>query len=354
MQIFNKETFFKNKITTVNFILAIVVMFIHSENVALYENAHFVVSLFERFISHSLGDLAVPTFFMISSYLFYRNFHLNQLIIKYKRRIKSVLCPYLIWNSLYFIIFYLITFFPIILSFMTTEAFILSPKLIFDAILFHKYNKVFWFMQQLIYFIMLSPLVYFFSKRKWGIIGVVIIFIIGIYCPIFPNNQYGIQINMINYWILGCYFALHKPSQFEEKGAKAFASLSVSVFIILLIIRFALDYIIENPTFLLIFSSLLLLINVPFLWFALSPVIPSHTPWWMQISFFIYATHPLLVDAWKKGSARLLPDTSFFCLANYIFAVIISFMIIIASAKLLLKFSPGLWEILTGGRKPGP
>lgn len=350
MQVSDEKNFFRNKVTVVSFILAVGVMFIHSENTALYENPSSFISAIEYFISHSLGDLAVPAFYMISSYLFYRNFQPDQLIKKYKSRIKSVFCPYLIWNSIYFIIFYIITSFPAILSFMTTEKFILSPQLIFEAVFFHKYNKVFWFMQQLIYFIILSPLVYYLLKRKKGIIWGVICLIIGTYFPVFPNNQFGFYINMNAYWILGCYFAIHRPLQFEEQGSKTFISLSAFICIILLIIRFILNYI--NAPLLCLFDPLLLFINVPFLWFALSSFVPSQTPWWMRINFFIYATHPLLVDSWKKGSARLLPDTPFFCLTNYILAVIISFVIIVIAARFLIKCLPGLWEILNGGRKP--
>ena len=352
MQSSNEQYSFNNKVTTVSFILAITVMFIHSENIALYENSHLFVSILEYLISHSIGDLAVPTFFMISSYLFYRNFHSNQILNKYKSRIRSIFFPYLLWNSLYFIIFYIITLFPTFRTFMTTEQFALSPQLIWEAVFFHKYNNVFWFMQQLIYFIALSPLVYYLLKGKSGIMLVIICLVIGIYCPMFPNIWYGVKFNMMVYWFLGCYFAIHKPSLFEKAGKENFVSLSVFICIILLIIRFLLDYVLGNLLFFPILSPILLFINVPFFWFALSSFIPSKTPWWMQITFFIYAAHPLLVDAWKKASAYFLPDNSFLCLANYVLAVIVSFIIIIISAKLLIKFLPKLWTALNGGRTP--
>lgn len=353
MTISDKNVFFRNKITAVNFILAIGVMFIHSENIALYENSRFSIALFlEYFISHSLGDLAVPTFFMMSSYLFYRNYQPNQLINKYHRRIKSTLCPYLIWNCLYLVAFYAITSLPFISSFMTTERFTLSPHLIFEAIFYHKYNKVFWFMQQLIYFIILSPLVYLLLKKKWGIAWIGAFLIIGLFYPTLPDNQYGIRINMMVYWLIGCWFAIHKPSKYEEKGSKSFVFASIFIACVLVIVRFILDYAIDSSTLLSFISPILMFFNVPFLWFALSSFVPSHTPWWMRISFFIYSAHPLLVDAWKKGSARLLPDNSFFCLANYVLAVFFSFIVITIAARFLLKYMPRTWTILNGGRQP--
>ncbi len=351
MQASNEEHFFSNKITFVSFISAIAVMFIHSENTVFYKNTLSFIPDIEYFISYSLGNLTVPTFFMMSSYLFFRNFHWTQLVNKYKRRIKSILFPYLIWNSLYFTIFYIVMFFPGIRSFMITEPIFVSPQVIIDAILFHKYNKIFWFMQQLIYFIILSPVTYFLLQKKWSIILPFLFILIGIYYPSVPVHPQGIQINMIVYWFLGCYFAIHKPALFEKKSTKGTTLLSVFLCTILLISRFLLEFVIESTSTLVGFSSLLLFFNIFFLWFALNPFIPSSTKWWMHISFYIYVTHPLLIDAFSKFYARFLPDSSFFCLTNYCFAIVFSFLFIIASAKILNKYFPKLWSILNGGRR---
>lgn len=350
MQVSNKNHFFNNKITFVSFASAMTVMFIHSENTLLYKNVLPVIPYIEYFISYTLGNLAVPTFFMMSSYLFYRNFHIDQLAPKLKRRVKSILFPYLIWNLLYFILFYIVMFFPVIRSFMITEPFKISPQVIIEAVLFHKYNTIFWFMQQLIYFIILSPVTYFLLRRKWSIILPFLFIFIGIYYPSIPNHPQGIQINMIVYWFLGCYFAIHKPTLFEGKGTKVMTFLSAFLCIILLVSRFLIEFIIDVTPVSFILSSLLLFFNVHFLWFSLNLLSLSSTKWWMQISFFIYITHPLLIDAFSKLYAHFLPDSSFFCLTNYCFAVIFSLLLITTSAKILIKYFPKLWNILNGGR----
>lgn len=352
MQVSKENNFFNNKITFVSFISAIAVMFIHSENIVLYNNTSPFIINIEYFISYTLGNLAVPTFFMISSYLFYRNFHLSHLADKFKRRIKSTLFPYLLWNLLYFVLFYIVTFFPFIRSFMTTEPFTISLQSIAEAIFFHKYNNVFWFMQQLIYFNILSPFIFFIVKNKWGVIFPFIFLFIGTYYPSFPANQFGISNNMIAFWFLGCYFAIHQPKLFETKGSKSLTVLSFCICILLCITRFLLEFII-TPLF-LVLSPVLLFFNVLLLWFALNPIIPFNTKWWMKINFFIYATHPLLIDAFSKLYAHFLPDSSFFCLTNYCLAVIFNFLLIAALAKILTKYFPKLWNMLNGGRRPQP
>ena len=258
----NTKTFFEQKITTMNFVLALLVMFIHSENTSLYGSTLSLASCIEKFISITLGDLAVPLFYMISSYLFYRNYDSSQISKKYQRRIKSILIPYFVWNVLYLILFCVITRSSYLLTLMTTEIFSLSWKLLFDSILFHKFNMVFWFMQQLIYFIILSPLVYGLTKKKiFPFLSIALIFL-GAYIPSFPNNTYGIRIDMLTYWILGCYFATHKTILFEKKNSSPF---SLVCFTVLIITRYVSSYYMNDITFYNIVMSILLFINVPLL-----------------------------------------------------------------------------------------
>ena len=310
----NTKTFFEQKITTMNFVLALLVMFIHSENTSLYGSTLSLASCIEKFISITLGDLAVPLFYMISSYLFYRNYDSSQISKKYQRRIKSILIPYFVWNVLYLILFCVITRSSYLLTLMTTEIFSLSWKLLFDSIPFHKFNMVFWFMQQLIYFIILSPLVYGLTKKKiFPFLSIALIFL-GAYIPSFPNNTYGIRIDMLTYWILGCYFATHKTILFEKKNSSPF---SLVCFTVLIITRYVSSYYMNDITFYNIVMSILLFINVPLFWFSINWVPSSYLPWWTRITFFIYASHPLLVDGLKKVNAAFLPHTSLWMLINY-------------------------------------
>ena len=57
----------------------------------------------ERILGERLGQIAVPGFFMVSSYLFFRGFCWEKLIPKWRSRIRSLVLPYLLWNFLYYI-----------------------------------------------------------------------------------------------------------------------------------------------------------------------------------------------------------------------------------------------------------
>lgn len=343
--------YFRNKITATNFILAILVMFLHSQNVEQYETVEQTfVPGFEYFVSRTLGNLAVPCFFLISAYLFFRNYRRDKIVEKYKSRIRSVLIPYLLWNFLYYVAFLVLVTFPVSRYFMDTQQVEFSVQELLQAVFHYKYNGVYWFMQQLIWFVVLSPVVWILMRKKAGLILPALCMVLhcsGIYLPFYGL---GIRFDMLVYWCLGCYFALHEADAFENRGSRAKIYVSGAIALILLGIRFWLEFVDVGNGYNNYLLSVLLLGNVLAFWFALDIFRYEKTYWWMEITFFIYSAHPMLVDAVKKGMAKLLPDAPVLCMVNYFAAVGVSLGLIIFIAGILMKYAPRVWGVLNGGR----
>ncbi|NFO15164.1 hypothetical protein FDB34_13350, partial [Clostridium botulinum] len=75
---------FSYKIVYINYILAILIVFLHSNNVHMFKN-EMIGSEFLIFIENTISTLAriaVPLFFLISAYLFYKKFTIYLLIYK--------------------------------------------------------------------------------------------------------------------------------------------------------------------------------------------------------------------------------------------------------------------------------
>lgn len=96
-------------ISFLRFPLIVAVVFIHSipENVglnALSDVTNDNLTVYEGtryFISNIVARIAVPAFFFISGFLFFRKtdyFNINAYVQKLKKRGKSLLIPYLFWN----------------------------------------------------------------------------------------------------------------------------------------------------------------------------------------------------------------------------------------------------------------
>lgn len=86
-------------INFLRFPLIVGVVFIHS---LVLENENYTVySFLLKFISNTICSISVPLFFFFSGYLFFyssNNYNLNFFVGKLKRRIKSLVFPYLFWN----------------------------------------------------------------------------------------------------------------------------------------------------------------------------------------------------------------------------------------------------------------
>lgn len=107
------------KILFFNFILSVLIVLLHSNcKVTLGwnndgTNLSNFIELLTTYIS-CIGHIAVPMFYIISAYLFYHNIStLKDTLSKIKKRIKTLLIPYLLWNTFlypFFGLFYILLF----------------------------------------------------------------------------------------------------------------------------------------------------------------------------------------------------------------------------------------------------
>lgn len=104
------------KILFFNFILSVLIVLLHSNcKVTLGwnndgTNLSNFIELLTTYIC-CIGHIAVPMFYIISAYLFYHNIStLKDTLSKIKKRIKTLLIPYLLWNTFlysFFLLFYI-------------------------------------------------------------------------------------------------------------------------------------------------------------------------------------------------------------------------------------------------------
>ncbi|MDO4469079.1 MAG: acyltransferase [Bacillota bacterium] len=134
-------------------VCSFMVVGIHSYNAGNFSKMD-VVSRLEGFLAHGVFMSAVPIFFFISAYLFYRNTNsMVDIYGKMKRRINSVLIPFLAWSTIYYV-FYAVG----------SKIFALNTVVdvsiggLIKGIIFYEYVFPMWFMFMLVVFTMLAPL----------------------------------------------------------------------------------------------------------------------------------------------------------------------------------------------------
>lgn len=128
--------------------LSVLVIFVHSTHFSLaslqavphsgFFSASFLIKI-EFFFSEFLGQVAVPGFFFLSGFLFFRGLDdAKNWGRKVKSRVFSYVLPYLLWNSAMTLLY---------LSFGKAEW---SLKSLWEGIFLYRFNPVFWYFYQLI------------------------------------------------------------------------------------------------------------------------------------------------------------------------------------------------------------
>lgn len=340
--------FFNDKIRTVNGIMCVLVVFLHSYNIERYGSLSWKITpLVEGFFSKSVGDIAVPTFFFMSAIMFFRNFDLSKTWTKYKSRISSVVIPYILWNVIYLAVFLILVNFPLSRQFMETKEIPINLETVIDSVIFYRYNGVYWFMYQLILFVFISPAVYLIMKPSYSILVIPALFIMSYWFPNIPACPKGIIVNYLVYWGLGAYFALHRREQIFHRCSNAKIYLALSLLLIML--RFYIEFI-NRAMIMYKVLDILLLLNVISVWFALDMFKFRAVYGWMGLSFFIYTLHPLIVWAIKNAVSALLPGNDVMALINYIITGIGGVVIPVYIAKVMNRCVPKLFGILCGKR----
>lgn len=141
----------------------------------IMKNAGILHQISTLIFSSILATTAVPLFFFIAGFLFFyklKNFGFNEYKSNSYKRIKSLLIPYIIWNFIVIIIFYLKDlYFPQ----FTSGKYELMQNLSFKELLLCFWNfddsslpkcYQFWFIRDLmVVFFCLSPVIYWCIKK---------------------------------------------------------------------------------------------------------------------------------------------------------------------------------------------
>lgn len=340
-----KEVSFRNKITGFSFIFSLLVIWAHSYNAELYlgkTSQAEEIRQIQRIFGEQIGQIAVPGFFMISAYLFYRNFTWKKLGNKWLSRIHSIVIPYILWNFIYYIGYMIASRIPWLTDVVGKGVVPLSVNTLMDAVLFYQYNYVFWYLFQLILLVILAPALYFVLKNQvLGIgiqIGLWILLIMGIQIPY-------LNLDALIYYSLGAYLAIHCAKTVEALyGTRGFILGALGLIFSYYIYQTGLRYG-WIPGFVL--SRLGAVIS---LWLLISAEIFPNPKEFMKHVFFLYAIHFAWVRLLNKVGAILLPNTAEVAMILFLCMPILMLMISEVIGRWLKRKNVLIWNVLNGNR----
>lgn len=340
-----KEENFRNQIYWLTFLLSVLVVWAHSYNAELYlgQTAEMeVIYRLEHKIGDRLGQMAVPGFFMISAYLFYRNFAWDKLWSKWNSRIRSILVPYIVWNTIYYLGYVIASRLPWLTDVVGKGVILLRLDAAVDAILYYEYNYVFWYLYQLILLILLAPVLYLVLKPVWTGLAFVILCYLGIWkMSSLPN----LNLDALLYYSSAAYLAIHWRERVESDWSLKRAAAGVLCVIISALLFEAAGR--RALVGALVTSRLLAPVGI---WLLL-PVqyLPKVKPF-MTCNFFLYATHFAFVRLINKAGAKLLPPLPWIPFLLYLFMPLLVLLLSGLLANVLRRYLPRFWCLLNGGR----
>lgn len=344
--------FLSDKIKILSFYSIILVLYIHSDfhdypNEILGMKMNHIL---QYIISGIIGQCAVPLFYMVSGYLFFLNIeNIADIIKKIKKRIRTILIPFII-ACLFFPSFYiLIGIIPGTDKFINAKDFSNNFQQPIIDILLSLFYKIpgsaqpwafqLWFLRDLIIIIAVTPILFYIRqkvRKEWVLIILLLFHFINV--DIFPytacfwfmfGDAYLTKLNLLKVqWILPLFICI---------------SIIESVFI-------------DSTPFYL--SILTQIIGVACIWniydLIVSPTfqLTNHTLL-KQLSgytFFIYLYHEPTLNIARKIIVVICGQTSFGFAISYLISPWVFAICAVLIGYLLKSKIPYLYSIIVGGR----
>lgn len=306
-----------------------------------------VINLF----SYVIPCIAVPCFFIISGYLFFKEglFDEKLYLTKMKKRFRSLVIPYFIWNTLCLLIFILVRIpalhglFPNVSLEEVTLPKVISGYWACEGNGF-PFDFPLWYVRELILMVIISPLLYVAVKkmRVWFFIPIGICMFFSL-CP----KEFGFTLNACFFFSLGLCARLF-PHMIEYAERLSFIKYLYFLLVAADLYTVTLGLPVNHQIHLLvIFSGILTIFNYVFI----SVKRGKTGGLFKEEVFFIYASHGLFIAFLQKAVLKIcVPTTEVEFLAVYFLLPILTIAISIGMYRSMKRVTPKVLSILVGGR----
>jgi len=352
------NTYLSNKLKILSLIAIILVIFIHSfiENTTNNTLISQSTAFLQYFISQGIARIAVPIFFIISGYLYFLSYKntREKYMTKTKKRIRTLILPYLLISFLT-LLCYTFVLDPLFGSYINKMA-----NILYDPIL-DTLKKIFinplpyqlWFLRDLILLTFLSPFIYVFIKYLKFYFILILIFL---WFPLTSFDFFIFSNESILFFSLGAYLST-KQNIFLKKRKGYTYFFTTFIWLLILIIKSTVNMKLGiNNEISDVLQKISIIIGGISVWALYDIYINKETPnsFLLSISsysFFIYLIHePLLLSTLKKLSNTIIRKSEFFLPFFYFLNPIITVVSCIIIAKILQRYTPKLYNFITGGR----
>lgn len=363
---------FSKRITCLRFILAVLVVFIHSKieqgtidfaDGSMQISFPLYVKIIQAIFTGVLGGVSVPLFFVISAYLFFAK--PKSVKENVKSKFKSIVVPYIFWTVLTIFLYFVAQTFSFSRNYFSKPENIIRSWHLSDFVqaffarkvsyldYYHPLVYQFWYVRNLLIFMIFSPIIKFLAERFplsyfCAVLAATLLRITGVFSDpfwIFPALFYfSLGFYAVNHiqkildfldsiqwkdfaFAYIVFVALSMFCDFSENSASAVVSFLRTIFTILFFVKLAGN-------------------------FAKNEAVSKKLSALSAYSFWIYAAHaPFVVSSIKKLISRAIPMHGGFILVQFFLTAFLCVIFLMIFGFMLKKFLPGVFAFITDGRK---
>lgn len=344
-------------IEVLRFPLMILVVLIHVlpfelQPIKLAWAADAVFTIVSELISHHLGRIAVPCFFLFSGYFFFfkiqtfnGTFYSKQL----SRRWRSLLLPYLLWNMLFVVAVLLKNFLMLEMGGVADELYDqLQNRSWYDILWKGPFLFPLWYLRDLICMTILSPVFYLlFTYIRW--FGLLLL--LAAYLMVWELNVPGLSTTAIMFYGTGAFLGMYGYDLLllvsKYKALQLFTSLALLGTAAYFSLTPAYEYWIRFFTL----SGLVCTLSLGNL-LCKSTLLKNSLLSLSDTVFFIYALHTIYIINWLKGgfARSAVFSAGWGKLAAYLIIPVACLLVCFCLYKFMKRCFPQLLAVLTGGR----
>lgn len=359
MNQYNQEAALLRIFNVLRFPLCVLVVFIHTKknsmnidsvnwlNLANIDIAHVITIV----ISDIIGNVAVPTFFVISGFLYFNRttkWEFSLYRIKSLKRLASLAVPYVCWNLIALLAWGGREY---VISTQSGTSFTYFHWLFDWNEWYHFFweepvNYPLWFIRDLIFVSFLSPFIYYFIRffRLYGILALILI-----YLSSWKTNILGLSDIAILFFTCGAYLSLFPSHLFK---LVPFFRRSMGLFLVLFCVLLMI-YIMYPYPFVM---NLFILVGVVTFLDMGSKIADGSMAFYClkgaPATFFIYAAHSILLIDFVRASLNRIfyLDSPFSLLTVYFLTPMLTVLWCGLIYVFLSKFFFNVLNFLEGGR----
>ena len=363
----SRGTLLSETLEVLRFPLAVFILLLHSsfeheikDGISIFEGWDAPIYHRLDFIfSQNICNIAVPLFFLMSGFLFFKEgvLTIEQYKNKLRKRIKSLLVPYLVWNVIIFFLYLTVqllapsmntgrnkfivdySFYDYLMSFW-------SMSFINEGGVSGPIDSPLWFIRDLMVMMVISPLFYWLIKKMTILlpISLVLTYIFGI-----NTGIQGFSMSALTFFSLGAYFGMIK-FDFVKISKDYFKILFYLYFFLLTTLVLQMG----NSTIPAWYSGLTVFIGVFMVIGIASFLVDRYSckinPFLSGSTFFIFASHSEILKITIRLTSRLgINSDMFYCVAYFV-CPLITLTVLLISYWILLRLSPKFASVLSGGR----